>query len=127
FSRKFVDTYLEEVQNDWQGHFEALWPTIALHRGLRMEDIGEWGFVPPSCRDQRYRQGPECTLRAWPPVAERYYPVSEAELPRGQLCHPIKTAAWRSQSDKPRPREQPERAALFMEKPTTLLGNTVVF
>jgi hypothetical protein len=110
FSRRFVETYLDELRNGWQGSYEALWPTIALHRGLRVEDIGGCGlFVPPNRRGQWYS---EDYFRYRPPVAEQYYPISDAQLPRAQLCHPIKTAAWHLQSHKPRPREQPERAMM---------------
>jgi hypothetical protein len=35
FSRRMLSIYVKSVQNDlWQGHTEALWPTIARHNGL---------------------------------------------------------------------------------------------
>jgi hypothetical protein len=101
-SRRFVRSYLEEVRNGWSGHYEALWPTIALHKGLRVEDIGGFGpLVPPRRRGHWYVSShkpelSEGSFRYRPAVASHYYPLNDTELPANHLCHPIKTMAWLS-------------------------------
>lgn len=56
FSRRMLSTYVKSVQNDlWQGHTEALWPTIAQHNGLTICDMGGMGpFCPESWLDKHY-------------------------------------------------------------------------
>jgi hypothetical protein len=56
FSRRMLLTYTEAVRDDrWQGHTEALWPTIARHNGLTVCDLGGAGpFCPEAWRDKHY-------------------------------------------------------------------------
>jgi hypothetical protein len=56
FSRRMLSIYVKSVQNDlWQGHTEALWPTIARHNGLTICDLGGIGpFCPEPWRDKHY-------------------------------------------------------------------------
>lgn len=104
-SRQFVRTYQSEVPNEWAGHYEALWPTIALHRGLKVEDIGGYGpLVPAGRRGCWYTNNHDPALsfgsfRYRPAIASRYYPMSDAQLPKNQLCHPVKTKAWTIQAE----------------------------
>lgn len=115
-SRRFVNAYLEEVPNGWSGHYEALWPTIARHCGLKVADIGGRGpFVPRARRGLWYSssRNPELdggTFRYRPPVADRYFPASVPGLPENHLCHPVKTAAWHALAGSAPPRLQADRA-----------------
>lgn len=46
-------------RQNWSGHYEVLWPTIATVEGLRVEDIGGGGsFVPAERRGRYYRNTP---------------------------------------------------------------------
>jgi hypothetical protein len=51
-----VDEY---YRRGWSGHFEATFPTIALHQGLEIEDFGGSGrFTKPGNTDRFYRNTP---------------------------------------------------------------------
>ncbi len=56
-SRRMLSTYVKTVQNaSWQGHTEALIPTIARYNGFSICDLGGWGdFCPEAWRDKHYR------------------------------------------------------------------------
>jgi hypothetical protein len=56
FSRRMLSIYVKSVRNNlWQGHTEALWPTIARHSGLTICDLGGIGpFCPESWLDKHY-------------------------------------------------------------------------
>jgi hypothetical protein len=56
FSKRMILAYFQAVESDgWQGHTEALWPTIALHNGLTVCDLGGNGpFCPAQWRDTHY-------------------------------------------------------------------------
>jgi hypothetical protein len=101
-SARFRAAYLEEVRKGWRGHCEAIWPSIALFRGLAIEDIGGEGpFVPPARRGRLYTGTDDPKLRVGtfrfrPRVAKSYHPASDAEFPPNHLCHPVKTAAYRA-------------------------------
>jgi hypothetical protein len=91
FSRAMLQHYREAVVSGaWGGHSEALFPTIALHAGLAVEDLGA---------GRHYRNIPsELTLSPGtfvfrPPVAAEYFhdnPGAFAE--RDLLYHPVKPA-----------------------------------
>jgi hypothetical protein len=112
-SRRFVDAYAAEVTNGWRGHFEALYPSIALFRGLRVEDIGGDGpFVPEPRRGRFYWNTHDDvglqpgTFRFEPAVSSHYFSRGNRDFfEPDRLWHPIKThrarthAPWRN----PRP------------------------
>ena len=115
-SRRFVDAYLDEVRQEWSGHYEALWPTIARHRKLKVADIGGRGPLVPRSRRGRWYTATDNpaldsgTFRFRPAVADRYFPLNAGQLPPDHLCHPVKTAAWRAQAGSDAPRRQGGRA-----------------
>jgi hypothetical protein len=99
-SRQFAHVYRNEIPNGWSGHYEALWPSIALHRKFRIEDIGGTGpFVPPARQGRFYTNSDDPILNAGtfryrPPVAGKYYPHSAPQIAKDHLCHPVKTVAY---------------------------------
>ncbi len=60
FSRRLLSVYLEAVEyENWQGHTEALWPTIARHNGLTICDLGGNGpFCPKRWQNKFYYNPP---------------------------------------------------------------------
>jgi hypothetical protein len=100
FSRRFLQVYVEAINSlAWRGHHEALYPTIAKHSGLTIEDIGGSGpFTPPERRTRHYLNNPgkDGELRSgtfvFQPVQQFSYfheAASEFKL-RDLLYHPIK-------------------------------------
>ena len=86
-SRRLCDAYLEEMQRaQWCGHFEALLPTVAQHRGLSVIDINDLATTSPL--------GPPVdgeTYDYWPLRSQFYF----GELPGAfkapnRLYHPVK-------------------------------------
>jgi len=101
-SSRFADIYRAEIENDWSGHFEALYPTIARYRKLSVEDIGGSGpFVPEERLDTFYFNTVAHmglfpgTFRCSPAISKHYYsgPSKEFSAPN-KLWHPIKTTAY---------------------------------
>jgi hypothetical protein len=73
-SRRFAEAYRAEVTAGWAGHFEALYPTIAVLRSLSDEDIGGTGpFVPEGRRGLWY----------WNTYEDRSRPARPASGPAG--------------------------------------------
>lgn len=101
-SRRFADFYESETGRGWQGHFEALYPTIALANHFRIEDVGGTGpFVGKERQGRFYTNDflsadlSPGTFRFLPPVSSRYFSISNLQLrPRAMLWHPIKTTAF---------------------------------
>jgi hypothetical protein len=96
-SRRFIEVYAREAGR-WEGHREALFPSIALHAGLTVEDIGGEGpMTPPHRRGKLYsNSNPHLlagTFRVSPPVDSHYFPNRAGALPANYLWHPIKTKA----------------------------------
>lgn len=103
--RPLVEAYVEAMANpEWNGHFEALIPTLARSLGLSVAEIGGEGeFTPPERVNRHYAGGPHerssfrTTYSFRPPHAYRYF----AERPfrpgkRDTLYHPVKTdVPWR--------------------------------
>jgi hypothetical protein len=98
-SRTFAQTYAEQVEAGWFGHYEALYTSIALRGGLKVEDIGGDGpMTPEARRGLFYSNGadPGITVGSFrhkPPVAEAYFPNDPGRAPVNFLWHPVKTAA----------------------------------
>jgi len=98
-SRRFIETYSRNLDG-WNGHYEALFPSIALHERLRLEDIGGDGPVTPARRRGRLYLGtrsPELnagTFRFSPPAANHYFPQLDELIPDNHLCHPVKTEMY---------------------------------
>jgi hypothetical protein len=98
FSRRLVSLYVDAVRNDqWQGHPEALFPTIARHHGLTISDFGWGAFCPEQWRDKNYRLGPhgtDGTFNDAPTVQTAYFHEEPLRfLERNVLYHPVK-AGW---------------------------------
>ena len=100
-SARMLEAYLEALQDEaWRGHYEALLPTIALHNGLVVEDIGGSGdHAPPSRRGRYYANtaddrflGPG-TLIYRPAVSQSYFGEEPSRFRHaGMLYHPVKVA-----------------------------------
>jgi hypothetical protein len=79
-SKRFADFYASEVARGWRGHFEALYPTLALANDFAVEDIGGTGpFAESKRRGRLYTNKfsrPDLspgTFRFVPPVANSYF------------------------------------------------------
>jgi hypothetical protein len=98
-SRGMIDCYAKAVESgSWHGHAEALFPTIAGHNGLMIEDIGGHGpFTPPSLRGKNYFNNPldgrlmPGSLTTRPPKQTDYFHVAPNTFPlHDYLYHPVK-------------------------------------
>jgi hypothetical protein len=91
FSRRMITHYRQSVAaGEWRGHFEALFPSIALHAGFAVEDLGP---------GTRYTNTPhELTLSPGtfvfrPTVATQYFHENPRGFVRSNLLyHPVKPA-----------------------------------
>lgn len=98
-SRKFIETYRSHVGNGWQGHFEALFASIAAKNGLTIEDIGGTGpFTPANRRWKFYnnhhldRDLSPGTFRFRPAVSDSYFSKGHPDFAdENRLWHPVKT------------------------------------
>lgn len=98
-SRRMIDCYAKAVESGgWRGHHEALYPTIARHHGLTIEDLGGDGpFTPQSLRGRNYFNNPldgrlmPGTVTTRPPKQTVYFHVAPETFPLGgYLYHPVK-------------------------------------
>lgn len=95
-SRRMISLYIEVMQSDlWQGHTEALYPTIALHYGLTISDLGGEGpFCPEQWRGKNYHYNKAYRLGTFihaPPVQFCYFHENpDGFLERNSLYHPVK-------------------------------------
>ncbi len=98
-SRPLVEAYVAAVEEpDWDGHFEALIPTVAELGGFSIAEIGGTGpFTPTERRNRHYRGGPReraslrTTFSFRPPHAYRYF--ADRPFRPGKddiLYHPVK-------------------------------------
>ena len=100
FSRRMVESYMEAVESGlWRGHTEALYPTIARHHGLTIEDLGGDGpFTPAHLRNKNYfntssQDGhlvPGCFVPAPGTHTSYFHNSPERFSLRGFLYHPVK-------------------------------------
>ncbi len=98
FSRPFLRAYLQAVgQEGWEGHTEALYPTIAAHAGLEVVDLGGRGpFVPRGWAERHYRATVHPAVLSTgfgyrPPVSYWYFHDAPETFPdRDWLHHPVK-------------------------------------
>ncbi len=74
FSREVLSVIRDEIErHQWEGHFEILYPTIAVTRGFDVFDIGGSGsMVPPEWLNRHYRLG-ERTWLYRPPRSSAYF------------------------------------------------------
>jgi hypothetical protein len=88
-STRMLATYMREVGSGrWRGHTEALLPTIALHNGLIVEDMHQWGVYTNSPDDPMLSPG----TMVWRPHWPRYFHEDPTYFERGRLYHPVKPA-----------------------------------
>ena len=100
FSRRFLRAYVEAIHSlAWRGHQEALYPAVARHSGLAIEDIGGPGpFTPPERRMRHYTNKPGSygelgpgTFVFRPAQQFSYFHEAPGEFTlRDLLYHPIK-------------------------------------
>jgi hypothetical protein len=88
-SRRFSEVYRTQIEgSDWDGHFEATVPSIAIHAGLSIEDIGLNG-------EFSVERGPWRLNHAtfgYRPVRSEFYFHERPDLfgTPGVLYHPVK-------------------------------------
>jgi hypothetical protein len=99
FSRRMILQYEKAVRGgEWRGHVEALYPTIARHLGLTIEDLGGDGpFTPRSLVGRNYSNTPSSALLrpgtfTTPPAnhAAYFHEAPEIFPVPGYLYHPVK-------------------------------------
>ncbi|MBX9711316.1 MAG: hypothetical protein K2X60_09810 [Xanthobacteraceae bacterium] len=100
FSRRMINTYVEAVESEnWEGHTEALYPSIARYHKLSIEDLGGEGpFTPAAWRGKNYfnTQSQDGhlvpgTFIPSPGIHSCYFHRSPDAFPtRGFLYHPVK-------------------------------------
>jgi hypothetical protein len=101
FSRRMIDCYVHAIQSgEWSGHTEALYPTIALHNGMTIEDMGGNGpYTPQKWRGKNYVNTPAMngdlvpgTFTPRPPTQTAYFYAAPETYPLlGYLYHPVKS------------------------------------
>jgi hypothetical protein len=118
-SRAFFEAYREEMEGGrWQGHSESTVPSVALYRGLKIEDMlvpGRFAHRGPSPFDN-------LTYGYRPARSDAYFhEVPNAFAQPGRLYHPVKAVAQvdgltvtretltRSPVEKKLPRTTPKR------------------
>jgi hypothetical protein len=77
FSQRILSCYREAMETGcWEGHSEAIWPTIANAYGLPMQDIGGLGpETPVPLRGRNY---------------SHYHNIEDGDLSNGTLvCRPV--------------------------------------
>ena len=94
-SQKLMRSIDSRCKNDWAGHPEALWPTIAKSAGLKIEEIGGRSQNVPTDRRGKYYDSFMSqsgvflsTFGAWP-----FYSAKsnfQASSPQDVLWHPVK-------------------------------------
>jgi hypothetical protein len=91
FSQRLLECYRASIaEGSWGGHSEALYPTIALHAGLAVEDLRLGKHYTNTPGDWQLSPG---TFVYRPAVAEMYYHENQnAFRNRGLLYHPVKTS-----------------------------------
>ena len=100
-SRRFIEMFSRKAEK-WEGHPEALYPSMALHAGLTLEDMGGDGpMTKPSRRGKVYsntraHQIDAGTFRVYPPVDTHYFPNRTEAVPANLLWHPVKTEAHKA-------------------------------
>ena len=106
FSRRMILQYEKAVRGgEWRGHVEALLPTIALHHGFTIEDLGGNGpFTPRALAGKNYSNTPSSallrpgTFTTAPANHSAYFHEAPEIFPTPEyLYHPVKvnTAADR--------------------------------
>lgn len=95
FSRRWIDAYLDEQSSGrWRGHYEAIFPTFTLHRGMVLADLGIGPFCPPEWNGKNYRgrYHDEPRTFQWRPVAsDVYFHEDASRFPLADLLyHPVK-------------------------------------
>mgnify|MGYP001809780010 CR=1 FL=1 len=98
FSRSLLKAYVRAVEREgWDGHTEALYPSIAVHAGLKVVDLGGRGpFVPRGWEERHYRATMDPTELSTgfgyrPPVSYEYFHEAPENFPdRDWLQHPVK-------------------------------------
>lgn len=88
-SARLVQAVDRCYRSGWSGHSEAIWPTIARHAGLKIEDLGGHGeFVRPANRGRYYESTPGTWNLA--PGTFVYKPIKHVRYRRNMLWHPMK-------------------------------------
>lgn len=81
-SRDLLYCYRDAIESGgWEGHSEAIWPTVASASGLAIRDFGALGpFTPDHLRGKNYSQ---------------YHNVEDGDLSNGTfICRPVTRRAY---------------------------------
>jgi hypothetical protein len=92
-SRRFIDTYREEMsRGGWDSHWEALYPTAALHHGLLLEDILGTGRFGISRSDPSFKPPLTLATFGYRPVRSTsyFFETPSAFREANRLYHPVK-------------------------------------
>ena len=97
-SRDLTFAFIEAAQDPrWRGHFEAVLPTVAMHRGLAIEDIAGLGSATSDGSEKQwYTNTPAATTLSpgtlvWRPGMPAYYHENPSGFSQpDMLYHPIK-------------------------------------
>lgn len=96
-SQRFLQHYCAQLADArWQGHYEFLFPSVAAHTGLRIEDLRRrrpwWGGGPPNYLNQPRHGWLTPGTFLWRPSRAHYFHEAPQQFERlGMLHHPIKT------------------------------------
>jgi len=100
FSRRLLSLYVDAVRNDlWEGHTEALFPTIARYHGFTISDLAPGAFCPEQWLGTSHGCGKQFD---WAPTMQRAYFHEQPMLflERNVLYHPVK-AGWERKFTRP--------------------------
>jgi hypothetical protein len=91
FSRRLLDCYVRKLQGrDWLGHFEAIFPTLAVQAGMTIADLSTRS--PFGSRDSGVLYRPE-SFHCLEPRRAYFHEAPETFQERGLLYHPVKVTA----------------------------------
>lgn len=100
-SRRFAKFYIDNVANGWTGHYESIYPTMAVWKNFTIEDIGGSGPFVPAGRTNRFYTNTLTPLLTpgtfhCDPIFRSYYTQGHPDFPvPDQLWHPVKTETFR--------------------------------
>lgn len=97
-SARLVQALDQAYRTGWSGHCEITWPTLALHLGMRIADLGGQGaYVRPQDRGQVYTSNVK--EYRFSPGTFVFKPLKHVCWQRNMLWHPVKPIGPTLQED----------------------------
>jgi hypothetical protein len=91
FSRRLLELYVGKMQgHDWQGNYEAIFPTMAVQAGMKIADLSTRSPFGSESLGMLYR--PE-DFHCLEPRQAYFHEAPESFPERGLLYHPVKVEA----------------------------------